>query len=273
MEKIWCCTVCGYQHHGDQPPESCPVCHVGADKFELLEQSVAAPKGNKKDLLDKAAIVQRDRQTYAITPHTPAGLVSSDALRTIADVADRYQVDKIKLSSAQRMVLIGVQEEDIEKAWTDLGQPMGQAGALCVRSIKICPGTDCCKRGLQDSIKIGLELDQRYHGLQLPWKMKLGVSGCPNDCAETCIKDIGLIGSPRGWHLTIGGNGGSQPRLSQRLLEHIPDEQQALAAVENLIRWFAAQQRKCRFGKLVQEIGLDQLREIALGHQNTGLQD
>ena len=219
----------------------------------------------KQDIKDKGAIVQRDRQTYALTPHTPAGLISSVQLRKIADVADKYQVQLIKLTSAQRLTLIGVAEEDIDAAWNDLGEPQGSASGLCVRSVKICPGTDCCKRGLRDSIAVGLELDRRFHGRELPWKFKLGVAGCPNDCAETCIKDIGLVGTPRGWHLSVGGNGGSRPRLSQRLLEHIPEDDQALAAVQRLVDWFAAQDRKCRFGQLLEEVGLEQLRQIALG--------
>ena len=223
---------------------------------------------NKKDIKEKGAIVQRDRQTFAIVPHTPAGLINSSQLRKIADVADKYRVQTIKLTSAQRLALIGLNEEHIDAAWQDLGEPVGYTTGLCVRSVKICPGTDCCKRGLQDSVAIGLELDKRFHGRPLPWKMKLGVSGCPNDCGETCIKDIGLIGTPKGWHLTVGGNGGSQPRLSQRLLEHIPDDQQALAAVERLIDWFAAAERKCRFGKLMQDLEIGQLRKIALGESS-----
>jgi sulfite reductase beta subunit-like hemoprotein len=160
---------------------------------------------------------------------------------------------------------VEVSAEQIDAAWADLDEPQGSATGLCVRSVKICPGTDCCKRGLQDSIGVGLEIDRRFHGKQLPWKFKIGVSGCPNDCGETCINDIGLIGTPRGWHLSVGGNGGSQPRLSQRLLEHIPDDQQALAAVDRLIDWFTGVDRKCRFGKLLEEFDLETLRQIALG--------
>jgi NAD(P)H-nitrite reductase large subunit len=80
---------------------------------------------------------------------------------------------------------------------------------------------------------------------------------------------VGLIGSPQGWHLMVGGNGGSQPRLSRRLIAHIPDQDRALSAVENLLDWFAAQQRKCRLGKLVEEVGLDTLRHVALGGRQT----
>jgi NAD(P)H-nitrite reductase large subunit len=221
----------------------------------------------KPDIKEKGAIVQRDRQTYAIVPHTPAGLISREQLRKIAAVADKYQVPMIKVTSAQRLALIGLAEADIDAAWQDLGEPIGYTTGLCVRSIKICPGTDCCKRGLQDSIAVGLEMDKRFHGRPLPWKMKMAVSGCPNDCGETCIRDIGLIGSPRGWHLMIGGNGGSSPRLSRRLLEHIPDDDQALAAVQRLVDWFELQGRKCRFGKLLEEVELDFLRRVALGEE------
>ena len=219
----------------------------------------------KQDIKEKGAIVQRDRQTFAIVPHTPAGLISSMQLRKIADVADKFRVAMIKVTSAQRLALIGLAEENLDAAWHELDEPVGYTTGLCVRSVKICPGTDCCKRGLRDSVAVGLELDKRFHGRPLPWKMKMGISGCPNDCGETCIKDIGLIGSPRGWHLSVGGNGGSQPRLSQRLLEHIPDDEQALVAVQRLVDWFAEQERKCRLGKLVEEIGIEHLRQIALG--------
>jgi len=219
----------------------------------------------KKDILDKGAVIQRDRTTYAITPHLPAGLVTPEQLRKIAATAEKFSVHTIKLTSSQRIALIGLAEEDLDAAWEDLETPQGRPVGLCVRSVKVCPGTDCCKRGLQDSINVGLELDRRFHGRQLPWKMKLAVSGCPNDCAEACLRDIGLIGSPKGWNLMIGGNGGSQPRLSHRLLDHIEDRNEALLAVDRLLEWFSAQERKCRIGKLVEEVGLDVLREVALG--------
>ncbi len=224
----------------------------------------------KQDIKAKGAIVQRDRQTYAIVPHTPAGLISRQQLRKIDDVADKYQVPMIKVTSAQRLALIGLAESDIDAAWQDLAEPIGYTTGLCVRSIKICPGTDCCKRGLQDSIGVGLAMDQRFHGRPLPWKMKMAVSGCPNDCGETCLRDIGLVGTPRGWRLMVGGNGGSRPRLSQRLLEHLPDDAQALAAVQRLVDWFELQGRKCRLGKLLEEVTLDELRFIALGEAAAG---
>lgn len=223
----------------------------------------------KKDIVEKGAVIQRDRETYAITPHLPAGLATPEQLEQIAIVARKYGA-RLKLSSAQRVAIIGLAEEDLDAAWTDLdGMKPARPFGPCVRSVKICPGTDFCKRGQQDSVRLGLRVDERFQALELPWKLKMSVSGCMNDCAEACIKDIALLGTPKGWHLQVGGNGGAAPRLSRRLLEHISDEE-AFAAVERLVEWFAAQNRKCRLGKLVDEIGLDEVRRIALGEDQTG---
>jgi len=221
----------------------------------------------KSDRLDKGAVIQRDRATFGIAPHIPAGITTPEQLRQIADLAEKYQAGQIKLTSAQRITLLGIREEDLDAIWSDLGVDTGHLLGLCVRSVKVCPGTDWCKRGQQDSVKVGLQVDARYHGMQLPWKMKFAVSGCVNDCAETCIKDLGLVGTVHGWHLTIGGNGGSQPRLARRLFEHIPEVDEALARMDRLVAWFRAQERKCRFGKLVDEVGLETLRKVALGEE------
>lgn len=218
----------------------------------------------KRDIVEKGAIIQRDRNTYAIVPHLPAGLATPEQLEQIAGVARRFKA-QLKLSSAQRICIIGLKEEDLDNAWAALeGMRPARPFGPCVRSIKICPGTDFCKRGQQDSVALGLQLDEKFQAKVLPWKLKMAVSGCLNDCAEVCIKDIGLLGTVRGWHLHIGGNGGTAPRLSRRLLEQL-STQDALAAIERLMAFFSAQQRPCRLGKMVDEADLDSLRRIALG--------
>ena len=216
----------------------------------------------KRDKIAKGAIIQRDRLSYAIVPHLPAGLATPQQLEQIAAVARQFGA-QLKLSSAQRIAIIGLREEDLDTAWAALGgmRPARPFGP-CVRSIKICPGTDFCKRGQQDSVALGLKLDEQFQAKELPWKLKMAVSGCMNDCGEVCIKDIGLLGPTQGWHLQVGGNGGSAPRLSHRLLENLTSAE-ALRATDRLITWFSAQQRKCRFGKLVEEVGLEKLRQIA----------
>lgn len=220
----------------------------------------------KKDIQEKGAIIQRDKETYGIAPHIPGGITDAATLRKIVDVAERYGAQSLKLTSAQRIAIIGLPEEKLDEIWAALGEKPGAAIGLCVRSVKVCPGTDYCKRGQQDSVSVGLEMDRRYHGMELPWKLKMGVSGCMNDCGEVCIKDVGLIGTPKGWNVMVGGNGGSQPRLSVKLLENVPSDQEALAIVDHILQWFKAKDRRCRLGKFIEEMGAEAFsREVLDG--------
>ncbi|MBN2511627.1 MAG: NAD(P)/FAD-dependent oxidoreductase [Sedimentisphaerales bacterium] len=214
---------------------------------------------------DKGVIIQRDKQTYAIAPHLPCGVVSPDTLRTLADVADKYHVAALKITSAARIALVGIQEEQVDAVWADLGLAPGAAVGLCVRSVKACPGMTFCKRGQQDSLGIGMLMDQKYHGIQLPGKLKIGVSGCPNDCAETCIKDVALIGTAKGWKVMVGGNGGARPRLAQELAKDVSTEE-ALVIVDKVIQYYKAHADKKhrRVGVMVDEMGLDEFKKAVL---------
>lgn len=218
----------------------------------------------KKDILEKGAIIQRDKENYAIAPHIPGGITNPAQLRKIADVADKYGAQALKLTSAQRIAMVGLPEEKIDEIWAELGEKPGAAIGICVRSIKICPGTTFCKRGQQDSVTLGLEMDKRYHGLQLPGKLKMGSSGCANDCAEVCIKDLGIIGTPKGWKVMVGGNGGARPRLSYVLAENVTDDQKVLDLVDHVVNWFKTQERRCRIGKIVEDLGFEAFKEEIL---------
>jgi NAD(P)H-nitrite reductase large subunit len=215
----------------------------------------------------KGAILQRDKQTYAIAPHLPCGVVTPQTLRKIADVAEKYNVAALKLTSALRIAMVGIKEEQVDQVWTDLGMSPGAAVGLCIRSVKACPGTTFCKRGLQDSLGIGMLLDQKYHGMELPGKFKIGVSGCPQQCAETCIKDVGLVGTAKGWILLVGGNGGAQPRLSQELARNLSTEQ-ALAMLDKIVQYFKtnADKKHRRLGMLIDEMGFDAFKVAIVGN-------
>lgn len=218
-----------------------------------------------KDLLEKGAILQRDKETYAIAPHIPGGITTPAMLRKLADVAEKYKAAAIKITSAQRIAIVGLPEDKLDDIWSELGEKLGAAIGLCVRSVKICPGTTFCKRGQQDSVTVGLELDKRYHGLELPWKFKMGVSGCMNDCAETCIKDIGLVGKPKGWTIKVGGNGGGMARLSNPLVEGIATNEEALATIDKIVNWFKEQGKVGRLGKIIEDTGgIDNFKEAIL---------
>ncbi len=218
----------------------------------------------KKDIVEKGAILQRDRATYAIAPHIPGGLTDTATLRKLCDVADKYNLT-IKLTSAQRIMLIGVRGEDLDAVWGELAQKPGAAIGLCVRSIKICPGTTWCKRGVRDSISLGLRLDARYHAMTLPNKLKMGVSGCMVSCAESGVKDIGIIATAKGWRILVGGNAGSRPRLADPLVDVPADEERVLEVVDGIINWYRDSGREVRLGRLVEEMGIDRFREEVLG--------
>lgn len=219
----------------------------------------------KQNIPEKGAVVQRDRETYAIKVHMPGGYTTPEALRTVADVAERHEIPQLKVTIAQRIALLGIPEEKIDAVRSDLGDLEDGATGLCIRYVKMCPGAAWCKRGQQQTYAIGMELDRRYHRLQVPWKFKMAVSGCANDCTEVCIRDLGLIGTSAGWHVMIGGNGGSRPRFSERLLEHVSTEAEALAAVDKVVAWVKSLGRKCRIGKVVEELGLEAVRREILG--------
>jgi len=213
----------------------------------------------KKDILAKGAIVQRDQENYAVAPHIPAGITTPTQLRKIADIADKYNAQALKITSAQRIAIVGLKEEELDNVWKDLDEPVGAAIGMCIRSVKVCPGTTFCKRGQQDSVAVGLAVDERYHGMNLPWKFKMGVSGCTNDCAEACIKDLGLIGTTKGWKVMVGGNGGAAPRLSQLLAENLSSDQ-AMALLDHVVQWFITNDKKGRLGKFIEKMGFEEFK-------------
>ena len=215
----------------------------------------------KTDLLEKGAILQRDKETYAIAPHLTAGIVTPAILRNIADVAEKYNAAAIKITGAQRIAIVGLQEEELDNVWQDLGMDPGAAIGLCVRSIKICPGTTFCKRGLQDSVAVGSKLDSLYHGRELPNKLKMGVSGCPHSCADSAFKDIGLIGSGKGWMFYVGGKGGAKPRIADRIALCVSEEN-AYKLIEKVIQIYEENAtNKERLGDYIDRVGLDAFKE------------
>ncbi|MFI5383362.1 MAG: NAD(P)/FAD-dependent oxidoreductase [Methanosarcina thermophila] len=218
----------------------------------------------KGDLPEKAAILQRDGETYAIAPHIPGGIVYPETLRKIADIAEKYGAAALKITSAQRIAIVGLKEEDLDAAWGELNLKPGAAIGLCVRSIKICPGTTFCKRGKQDAVGLGLKLDEKYHGMQLPSKFKMAVSGCPNSCSEPMIKDIGLMGTAKGYTLSVGGSAGPRPRLGNVVAKNLTEEQ-ALELVERIINFYKEYPKPRRIGEVIDEMGLEKFKaEVGL---------
>ena len=214
-----------------------------------------------EDLPEKGAIVQRDKETYAVAPHVAGGIITDfTLLRRIADVAEKYGAKAVKLTSAERFAIVGIQSKDIDNVWNELGISPGAAIAMCVRSVKICPGTAFCRIAVQDAVGLGLKLDERYHGRALPYKFKIGVSGCPNNCSESSIKDLGLVGMQTGWRILAGGfASGLKPRLADVIASGLNDEK-ALALADKVIDWFGQAGKAKRLGKVIDEVGLERFR-------------
>ena len=214
---------------------------------------------------EKGVIRQRgkDPVSYAIAPHLPCGVVKSDQLRALADVADKYKVSELKITSAARIAVIGIEEDQVDGVWKDLGMDPGHATGLCVRSIKVCPGIQYCRLANQDSLAMGMKFDRIYHGMVLPSKMKMGVSGCKIQCAENCIKDIGLYGTAKGWSITIGGNGSARPRLADMLVENLSD-QEAQEMVARVITYYQENSKRERMGRMIDRIGLETVKTSLL---------
>jgi len=211
---------------------------------------------------EKGAILQRDKKTYAIAPHIPCGLVTPELLRRVANVAEKYEVDLIKITGATRFALVGLKEQDIDAVWDDLGVDKGAAVGLCVRSIRTCPGIEYCRLAVQDALNPGLKLDETYHGMQLPNKLKMAVSGCNLNCSESVVRDIGLVGKADGWTLMIGGNVGPRPRLAVDLTSGLTDEA-TLALIARLVEFYRENgKRGERLGKMIERVGLEPFREL-----------
>lgn len=216
-------------------------------------------------MLPKGANLQKIRdgkRTYAITPHLPGGFIRPAIMRTYADVTERYG-GILKLTSAQRIMITGLKAEDIASIWSELGMEPAIGYANCVRSVKICPGIVFCKRGKQDSIKLGLELDTRYIKKEMPSRMKLGVAGCQNSCAEVHVKDIGLIGTDKGWDIYAGGSAGSHPRLADQIIENL-DYEQALQIVDVMIEYYQKNADIERVGQFIDRISLHKFKNDVL---------
>ena len=219
----------------------------------------------KKDLLEKGAILQRDKNSYAIAPHIPGGIILDfNVLRNIVDVAEKYGAQALKLTSAQRIAIVGIEEDKIDAAWEELGMDKGHAVGLCVRSVKICPATHFCKRAQQDAVTLGLEIDKRYHGMNLPSKFKIGVSGCMNSCSESAVKDLGLIGTSKGYTILIGGNAGIKPRLADVLIENVPQDE-VLPLIDKVVNYYKENGKNYeRLGTMIQRLGLDTIKQAIL---------
>jgi len=161
--------------------------------------------------------IQKDG-TFSVVPQMKGGVTTPAELKRIAEVAEKYNVPMVKLTGGQRIDLLGVPKEQLPAMWADLDMPSGYAYAKSFRTVKTCVGSDFCRFGVGDSTALGIALEERYQGLEGPGKMKLAVTGCPRNCAEAYVKDLGVVAIDGGrWELYVGGAAGAHVRKGDLL--------------------------------------------------------
>jgi len=206
------------------------------------------------------ANIQKDG-TFSVVPRMRGGVTTPDELRRIADVADKYKVPMVKVTGSQRIDLLGIQKADLPKVWADLGMPSGQAYTKGVRMVKTCVGTEFCRFGVQDSTRAGIELERRLENLFTPHKFKMGVVGCPRNCAEATVKDLGLVGQDGSWQVVVGGAAGKSVRRADLLIT-VETTEQALEASDLFFQYYRENANYLeRSYDFVERLGIEKIRK------------
>jgi nitrite reductase (NADH) large subunit len=201
---------------GWRTPDGCASCRPALNFYLLSTWPKEAKDDPQSRFVNERshANIQKDG-TYSVVPRMWGGETSAAELRRIADVVDKYGIPTVKVTGGQRIDLLGVKKEDLPGVWRDIGMPSGHAYAKALRTVKTCVGSEWCRFGTQDSTRMGKDLERALWRMNAPHKVKLAVSGCPRNCAEAGIKDVGVIGVESGWEIVVGGNGGIKTEVAQ----------------------------------------------------------
>ena len=206
------------------------------------------------------ANIQKDG-TFSVVPRMRGGVTTPDELRKIADVADKYQIPLVKVTGSQRIDLLGVKKTDLPKIWDDLGMPSGQAYSKGLRMVKTCVGNQFCRFGTQDAMAVGMDLEQRLENLYTPHKVKLGVVGCPRNCAEATVKDIGMVGQEGSWQVVVGGAAGKGVRKAD-LLVTVETTEEGLDATMLFFQYYRENANYLeRTYDFVERLGIEKVRK------------
>ncbi|WP_026259236.1 nitrite reductase large subunit NirB [Uliginosibacterium gangwonense] len=202
-----------------QTPNGCATCRPALNYYLISTWPHEAQDDPQSRFINERAHanIQKDG-SYSVVPRMWGGLTTPGELRAIADAAEKYHVPTLKVTGGQRIDLLGVKKEDLPKIWADFaeaGMVSGHAYGKSLRTVKTCVGAEHCRFGTQRSMEMGVKLEKMLFGMWSPHKVKLAVSGCPRNCAEAGIKDVGVIGLDSGYELYVAGNGGIKTEVAQ----------------------------------------------------------
>lgn len=209
-----------YKRLGWRTPNGCSSCRPAINYYLISTWPKEAKDDPQSRYINERshANIQKDG-TYSVIPRMWGGETTADELRRIADAVDKYKIPTVKVTGGQRIDLLGVKKEDLPAVWKDIGMASGHAYAKALRTVKTCVGSEWCRFGTQDSTQMGKDLERALWRMYAPHKVKLAVSGCPRNCAEAGIKDVGVIGVDSGWEIYVAGNGGIKTEVAMFLVK------------------------------------------------------
>lgn len=210
------------------------------------------------------ANIQKDA-TFSVIPRIYGGVTTADDLIRIGEVAKKYDVPMVKITGGQRIDLLGIRKDDLPNVWNDLGMPSGHAYAKAFRTCKTCVGTDFCRYGVGDSTGLGIKIEKRFQGLESPGKLKLATAGCPRNCSEAYVKDVGAVAIEGGkWEIYVGGAAGSHIRKGDLLC--VVDSHDAVLQITGRFLQYYIENAKYleRTYGFVERIGIDKIRAIVV---------
>jgi nitrite reductase (NADH) large subunit len=236
-----------------------------ASLLKMMWGAEAADEREARFINDRVhANIQKDG-TFSVVPQMRGGVTTPDQLRRIADVAEKYAVPMVKLTGGQRIDLLGIKKEDLPGVWADLGMPSGYAYGKSFRTVKTCVGQEFCRFGTGDSTKLGVDIETRLQGMESPAKMKLAVSGCPRNCAESYVKDVGIVAIEGGkWEIYIAGAAGAHVRKGD-LLCTVDDAETAKIITGRFLQYYRENAKWLeRTYTFVPRVGLDHIRAVVV---------
>ncbi|WP_299285534.1 nitrite reductase large subunit NirB [uncultured Tateyamaria sp.] len=258
MPAVW-------QECGWKTSCGCHVCRPALNFYLLADWPLEYRDDPQSRFINerKHANIQKDG-TFSVVPRMWGGITTPNELRAIADAADKYMVPTVKVTGGQRIDLLGVRSEDLPDIWADLnaaGMVSGHAYSKGLRTVKTCVGTDHCRFGTQDSTGLGIKLEKQLWGAWTPHKLKLGVSGCPRNCAEATCKDIGVICVDSGYQVSIGGAAGMDVKETE-LLVQVTTEREAVDVIKAVTQLYRENAKYLdRIYKWMGKVGLDWISE------------
>ena len=253
--------------------DGCEVCRPALNYYVISSWPLEAEDEGQSRIIDERAHanIQKDG-TYSVAPRIFGGVTTPGELRAIADVAEKHRLPMVKFTGGQRLAMFGVKKEQLPVIWSDLsdaGFVSGHAYAKGLRTVKTCVGTQWCKFGTQDSVELGISLEKNMWGSWTPAKFKLAVSGCPRNCAEATVKDIGIIGVDSGWELYVGGNCGIKVRVTDLLCKL----KSAGDVLEHSIALLQLYREETRYGERtapwVERVGLSYIKKKVVEDGNS----